>query len=138
MSTLRERILAADDRPIEGVFVPEWGETVFVRTLTAGERERWEEEARPDGSARSRHQVRASLVVLAACDEDGRPIFTPADLPALCGKSARAMMRVFDRALKLNDFNAEDVERLEKNSATSPSDDSRSNSRSPSAAPVAS
>lgn len=134
MSTLRERILAADDRPVEPVPVPEWDCTVYLRTLSAGERERWEEQAREGGGARTRHEIRASLVVLAACDEDGKPIFTPADVPALCGKSARAVMRLFDRALKLNDFSGEDVERLEKNSAASPSDSSVSGSPSLSAA----
>jgi hypothetical protein len=134
MSTLRERILAADDRPIEPVPVPEWDCIVYLRTLSAGERERWEEQAREGGGARTRHEIRASLVVLAACDEDGRPVFTTADVPALCNKSARAVMRLFDRALKLNDFSGEDVERLEKNSATTPPADSPSGSRYASAA----
>ena len=136
---LRDRILQADDLPREPVEVPEWGATVWVRTLTAAERERWEAEAVGEGGrARTRFEVRASLVVLAACDEAGAPVFEPGDVPALATKAAPAVIRLFDRALALNAVAPADVERLEKNSAASPSDSSHSGSRANSAAPVAS
>ena len=40
--SLRDRILSADDRKKEAVFVPQWGLSVFVRTLTGAERDDWE------------------------------------------------------------------------------------------------
>ena len=41
---LRESIIAANDLKRESVEVPEWGVTVYVRTMTGEERDQYEEE----------------------------------------------------------------------------------------------
>jgi hypothetical protein len=49
-------------------------------------------------------------------DENGERLFKSSeDVEALGGKSARALSRIFNRALEINGFGANDVEKLEKN-----------------------
>jgi len=116
METLtREAILAADDLPREAVDVPEWGGRIWVRALTAGERETWETRyLGTDEAASPASRIRASLAVFACCDEAGKPLFTEADVPALAGKSAAAVLRIWRIAARLNGL-GEERETLEKN-----------------------
>lgn len=107
----REQILGAADFKVEEVPVPEWGGSVFVRTLSAGERDRWELYLLEG----KREDVRATLAARAACDAEGKLLFEPADIKALSAKSAAALSRIFDAAIKLNKVSKDDVEELEKN-----------------------
>ena len=110
--TLRESILAAKDTTIVAVEVPEWECTVHVRSLSGSERDRFDAaviarkgkdgKVRPDG-------LRALLVSIAACDETGERIFADADVDALCGKSASALIRLWDAAAEINGL-ADDAE----------------------------
>lgn len=125
----REEILGMDDRPTIAIRVPEWKNgTVFVRTLTAAQREQWERESDGEGHNRSKGLLRASLVAMAVCDSQGVALFKREDIPALADHSAPALIRVFDAVLAHNKVSAEDVDRLEKNSEASPSDSSASDS----------
>ena len=109
-----EQILAASDSQIEKVECPEWGGDVYVRTITADERDRFEARfsARTDKGG-----VRADLVALALCDEAGKPLRpTDAEIKALGTKSSGVMDRVFTAVMQLNKMLPSDVEELEKNS----------------------
>jgi hypothetical protein len=117
----REQILAADDLPREQVEVPEWGGSVWVRTLTVGQREQWEQTVE-----RHKGNTAATIVVMTACDETGSLLFTEADIPALSAKSAGAVNRIMDVATKLAKVSKEDQEELKKNSTTTPSESSPS------------
>jgi len=81
---LRERILAAPDLHRELVEVPEWGVSLYVRVMTARERDAFEAQqltlARQD---RGTDNIRARLVVLTAVDEQGARVFGDADADAL-------------------------------------------------------
>lgn len=101
----REMILAADDLKTEPVEVPEWGGSVFVRTMSAGERDRFEA-AHLKSPERD---FRARLAVACVCDEAGKPVFTAEDVPSLSSKSGAALTRIFEAASKLNRMNKEDV-----------------------------
>ena len=119
MASIREMILSADDRPKKAVPTPEWPvPEIWVKTLSAAQREEWE------AFLGTRGQVRAALVVLAACDENGVAIFTKDDVSALAEKSTSAIIRIFDAAQSLNKITKEDVDELEGNSDASPSDSS--------------
>jgi hypothetical protein len=127
MLLTREAIFAADDLTKELVNVPEWGGDVYLRTLTAGERERWEETnltRKGNDSKVNLINLQASLVALTAVDEAGVHLFTAADIPALNGKSSVALQRLFSKALELNRVGKQDVEELVKNSETTPVEDS--------------
>jgi hypothetical protein len=128
----REQILRVDDRKRAKVPVPEWAEEgqdpaeafVYVRMISAGERARWEAglEARKGDPAAPPATV--VFAVLALCDEAGRPAFTEADIPALAGKSAAAIDRVVEAAIRLNKVSTADIETLEGESAASRSNGS--------------
>jgi hypothetical protein len=110
----RDAILSAEPTlPHVDVEVPEWGGTIRLRSMTAGERDRWE----ADQLASPNADVRARLVAACACDDSGAPLFAKADVARLSAQSARVMGRLFDAALALNRISGEDVDALEKNSS---------------------
>jgi hypothetical protein len=59
-------------------------------------------------------------------DEDGKRVFTEAEVKALGAKSARALDRLFDTARRLSGLGDEDVETLAEGFTSAPSDDSPS------------
>lgn len=111
----RADILARKDLPTKVVPVPEWGGDVVVRTLTAGERDEFEIAIREAREEEDRPNVRARLVALVVVGEDGRRLFSEADVEQLGELSARAMDRVFAAAQRLSGFTPDDVAELEKN-----------------------
>lgn len=133
-------ILAAEDRPIHEVDVPEWGGKVLVRALTAGERDRYETEATLEGlvGAVSGAGLRARLSVICLCDEDGNRIFDADDAEELAAKNGRALDRVFELAAELSGMGANDVETLAGNSDSAPKEGFSLNSPSSSDEPSAS
>jgi len=125
----RDAILAAPDMLTEEVPVPEWGGTVLVRGLTGTERDAFEEEM-ITGKGKNRDvnlaNFRARLIVKSVVDKGGKRLFTQADMVALGGKSAAAIQRVFQVAMRLSGMSEEDVEELTKNSEPGQSDSSTS------------
>lgn len=116
----REDILKAQDLVTEEVEVPEWGGSVFIRTMTGAERNAFELEVVPgvaDGSNRMDVlNMREKLLVKVIVDDKGQRLFTDKDIKALGEKSAAALDRLFEVAQRLNRLSARDVEELEKNS----------------------
>jgi len=112
---IRDIILAANDLPREPVRVPEWDTTVAVRTLTGAERDQWERETWEDKQGDRLRNVRARLVAWCVCDEAGGRVFQDADVPALSGKSGRALDRVYAVAARLNGITKEEEAELVKN-----------------------
>ena len=108
----RNAILGAADLPVRPVEVPEWGGQVFVRMLTAGERDAWEASV----MASSDKDVRARLAAVCLCDEAGNRLFELEDVILLTRKSGRAMDRIFAAAVKHNAMSREDLAELKKNS----------------------
>lgn len=114
----KNAILSQSDREIELVEVPEWGGVVFVRSLSGEERDQFEASIieRNGRDVRTNlRNLRARLVVLAACDESGAPIFTPGDAAALGAKSAAALDRIFSVAQRLSGLRENDVQELAEN-----------------------
>jgi len=106
-------IFAANDRKTEDVAVPEWGGGVRCRSLTCKEHREF--------AARIENEkddaiIAANLVVVCAIDDKGEPIFTAADIPQLVEKSASAVKRVAQAAMKLNALNKDAAEDAEKKS----------------------
>ena len=133
----REDILEAKDRLTEWVDVPEWGGRVLVRSLEGLERDRYEGSfVRYGRDAKgaisidgvSNENVRARLCALAVIDEDGRNLFSEADVLVLGHKNAAALDRVFNVARRLSGLTDEDVEALTKQLGEAPGSDGPSNS----------
>lgn len=115
MALSRDVILAANDLKRECVEIPEWGGTVCVRVMTGAERDEWERhilDSRGPDNKTNLSNARARLAILCACDEDGKRLFGDDDLAAVGAKSAAALERIFDVALRLNLIGSKDVDEL--------------------------
>jgi hypothetical protein len=128
----RDDILRADDLRTEEVDVPEWGGAVRVKALTGAERDRYEASIAGDRSKGKDkglrlENARARMVALCVVDAAGKAIFEPADVPHLGRKSAAALDRVFDVALRLAGMRDEDVEELVEDFLDDQGEDSTSN-----------
>ena len=123
----REDILKVDDIQIEFVEVPEWGGSVFVKGMTGAERDRFESgiiEISGDDSKVNMTDIRAKLCAVSVCNEDGKKLFSPADIKELSKKSASALQKVFEVAQRLSGITDDDVEELAGELEESPFEDS--------------
>jgi hypothetical protein len=93
---------------------------VVVRVMSAGDRDRWEAMLRKDIPA----DFRARLVVLTAFGDDGKPLFTPADVPQLSALPSTVLDPIVEAAARVNKMRPGDVEAEVKNSESAPDSDS--------------
>ncbi|MFI8988666.1 hypothetical protein ACIG63_27260 [Streptomyces antimycoticus] len=116
-----DQILGADDLDYEDVPVPEWGGTVRVRELPGTERDKFEAQfvGGKDGAsirAEGLEGFRARLAAAAIVDADGKPLFrSAAETKRLGEKSANALQRVVDAAMRLSGMGEQDVAELTGN-----------------------
>lgn len=114
----REAILNVSDIKTEEVPVPEWGGVVLVKGLTGEQRNDYEMSL-IQGKGKNRDvnmkNAVAKLVGLSIVDEDGKRIFTDADVEALGKKSGAALSRVQAVASKLSGLSDGDMDELTKN-----------------------
>lgn len=120
----KEQILQANDLPKELVKVPEWDGEVYVRTMTGAERDAFEQSLIISKGKIDLVNVRAKLCALAICDENGNRLFSDLEIEQLGQKSAVALDRIFEVTQRLNKIGTEDIEELEKNSSSIPSNSS--------------
>lgn len=114
----KDQIFEIKDQQIELVNIPEWGGQVYVRGMSGSERDSFEAsviELRGSTQKVNLQNVRAKLVSLTACDEEGNRLFSDSDVVELGKKSATALQRIFDVAQKLSGFSKEDISLLKKN-----------------------
>jgi ribosomal protein S21 len=114
----KDQILAAADLPEEVVDVPEWGGKVLIRGMTGAERDAFEESVmvtRGNSRELNLRNFRAKLVARSIVDPVTKErMFSDNEIAELGKKSARALQRVFEAALRLNGMTAESVEELTK------------------------
>src|SRR5688572_15240742 len=91
--SLRDTILSANDISVSPVEVPEWGCTVYVRTWSEADAMKVKRAGKTGGDD-------ADVVLVSACDQDAKPLFTEEDLPALRQKSAVVIGRIAMAAVK--------------------------------------
>lgn len=110
----------------ERVPVPEWSGEVYVRELTAHERDTWEgtllQERPAQGGKKKQRTVRetevvyrgarARLCAMCMCDADGNNLFTLAEAEELGKVSAAGLDRVYDAAMAINGMGEEELEEL--------------------------
>jgi len=118
---------------IELVEVPEWNGAVYVRELSASERDEYEESMLNACKIGNNTEVRmnfknakARLVVKCAVDENGDRLFKDTDATALGAKSAKALTRLASVIERLSGLSKKDIEELTKNSETAQAGDSPS------------
>lgn len=130
----KDLVLSADDIKIEAVPTPEWGGTVYVRTIGGTEKDAFElGSTRKHGKTREQHldNIRARLCAYCLCDAAGAPFFEhpERDAPALGRKSSAALERIWTVARTLNAMDQKDVDDLTKNSAGGQLDEPPTESR---------
>lgn len=109
MTSLRDKILAAEDLEHEDVEIPEWGGvTVRVHGLTGRDRDAYEatgfalRKGGTDVELRLQDYRARMLVKCCSDPETGERLFTDKDIAALSGKSSVALGRLFDVACRLS------------------------------------
>jgi len=119
----RDEILNAQDIKREVVAVPEWGGEVCVQGMSGAQRDEFEQTwaQKADGIVPN---IRATFAAWSICDDDGKRLFTTADIEALGKKSANALDRIFAVAQRLSGLSDTDTEELVKSSADGQSEDS--------------
>jgi hypothetical protein len=93
------------------IFVPEWGGDVCLREITAGQRDQWDAwQIENEGAARYAN-IRARLLVLTICDEQGARLFADNDIAVVSGLPAMSIDKLWDASCKLVGLRPEDVEK---------------------------
>jgi hypothetical protein len=136
----REAILKqAATLPREEVPTPEWGhgESVFVRALTALERDQWEVgnyDIRGRDTQVKMTNARARLAVLCVVDQAGERVFKDEDSAMLGRGHSAPLDRIYEACRRLSGMTTPETEILRKNSANGSAGDSPADSPLPSAA----
>lgn len=117
MALDRAQILSKKNNlPRQEIQIEEWEGSVWVRSLTVGERDQIDSEFNAAKSkGKTPDNLRARMLVKGCCDELGQPIFTEADLPEINKLPATILEKIFDGILKVNRIGPGAVEELEKN-----------------------
>ena len=104
------------------------GGSVFVKTLSAEEREEFENLfINDDGKRKPQTEItnlRAFLVSLSVVNENGERVFTTDDVEELNRKNANCIERIFNVAQRLSALREQDIKALTKNSETTQGADS--------------
>jgi|SRR6266478_4075628 len=118
----REEILAKDDQKLEEVKVPEWGGSVFVKTMDGPGRVGFEVaivKRRPkptETEEKPKHRyVMECMLAFSVCDADKNMMFQPDDIEKLADKNGAALARIFKVAARLNPVFDDDIDEIEKN-----------------------
>lgn len=105
----REQILSLGLKK-EKVDIPELGDVVYVRELTAKEQDELAAKF-----ANKSTGSREWMAIKSVCDEAGNPIFTDKDFEALSGISGNFLNRVLLAASKISGLSEDEVKELSKN-----------------------
>jgi len=115
MMLTADDILNSNDFDIKKINIPEWGGDVYIKTMSGSARDTWELYAQSEIEKTSNVNMRAKMCVLTLCDEKGKLLFDDKQVSNLGQKSAKALDRVYSKAVELNKITAEEIEVIEKN-----------------------
>lgn len=116
----RDAIMKLAERParVELVEIPAWGKSVYVREVSAGERDHIEalKQLATTRPAAIRSGVRAQFCAYFLSDAEGRRLFqnSASDLGVLDAMPHPGLDQVFDAGIALNEFGPADEESAEK------------------------
>lgn len=105
-------VLSADDFLYADVDCPEWGGSVRVRGLTAGERSSVARKVK----ANDQQDLEVSVVIFGTVDQNGDRLFTKNDRDQLKQKSNAVINRIARKILELSGGDEDSVAETQKNS----------------------
>lgn len=104
----KEQILSITDDAKKELPIPEWNGSVYIRGMTI-------EDAEYCQSLDDDADAMQKMVVRFVSDDQGNPLFSEEDIPALKKKSIQAFKRIIK---EIREFNS--LEGVEKNSESTP------------------
>lgn len=112
----RDEFLSQNDLATDTFEVPKWG-TITIRELTGEQREELEMQISNTQKQKPGHRkhARAAAAAFSIVGDDGKLLFTSADIPELAKKSGVALDVVFDKVLALNAMNKTSSDEIAKN-----------------------
>jgi hypothetical protein len=119
MALTKDQILSVDDLGLLRLHVPEWNGDVFIRVMTVGERDAYENEWQRKKET-GVDDFRTKFLVRCLVDENGNRLFDNGDVAKLAQKSARVMNRIWMAAMEHNNLSDQSIEELAKNSEPGP------------------
>lgn len=135
----REQIQNAQDFKKESVEVPEWGGTVYIRTMTAGHFDAYQiraMESRGVDDALNPQAIRDARVILISytlCDASGDLLFDDEEgIEILRQKDGLVIDRLSEKAMAINGLSEAAIEDAKKNLDSTLQDDSSIGSALPS------
>lgn len=116
-------ILGQNDLVQKRVDIPEWNGFVYVRSMTAEERDNHEMATLSTNEMGTTEEItkknmenfRTRLCAATIVNQNGKTLFTVKDIPELAKKNGKAIGRIYDAACKVNGIGAKDVRDLSKN-----------------------
>lgn len=105
-------VLSAEDFLYADVDCPEWGGSVRVRGLTAGERSSVAKKLKDA----NQQDLEVTVVIFGTVDQNGERLFTNADKDQLKRKSNAVITRIAKKILELSGGDDESVSDAQKNS----------------------
>jgi hypothetical protein len=106
------------DFKVEVLHVPEWGGDVYIRTLSAADRDNYSGSIQATEKEKPNvENFRARLVARCLCGEDGSPFYADAEVGAttIGGANSAAIEKIFQACRKLNAMTDKDLAEMEKN-----------------------
>ena len=111
----KNEILDAKDTEYVDLYIEAWKGTVRVSTITGKARDRFETSLLNSKNKVTTDNIRAKLVASCLVDEQGKLLFSEADIEKLGNKNAKVLDQIFAVAQKLNGIGNAEVEELAKN-----------------------
>lgn len=114
MGLTKEQIFAAKFDRLKRVHVPEWGGDVWVKALSADERDSFEADNREvrEAGGDPYRGLRARLAVITVCDEAGNLLFDDGDAAELGKRLAGPLDKIADVAMQLCGMSKRDAQQL--------------------------
>lgn len=109
--TIRDKLKNAGHRKPLRVQIPECGFDLYVRVLTVGERDSYENMwlNRGNGGVKD---FRSHYLCRVLCDEDGKRLYADGDVDEVASLDGAIMSRVFDIAASHNKLTEHDIREL--------------------------
>jgi hypothetical protein len=111
---IKEAAAKAADTKMKEIDVPRWGGSIFLKVMSVGERDRYENEWQHSNN-RGMADFSTKFLVSCVCDSDGKLMFKQADIDWLKTEPADLMRMLWNEAMALNKLQSEDIEELAKN-----------------------